>query len=99
MIKRLLDHEQVEIIQRSQMILVRQRVGTIRIDRKQNLSVSPPHLSYDINVPARFDLQFDSLITEGKVFVHAFQELIETRLNAKTNTDGHSFTHSSDQLR
>ena len=80
-------------------MLVRNCVGAIRIDGKQNIWMAAPHFSHDINIPTGFDLEFDSLITERQIFVHAFQQFIETALNAETDANGNAFAHASDQLR
>ena len=90
---------QVEIVERPKMILICNRICAICVNRKQNVPISPADFSDDIDVPARFDLQFDSLITQRQIFVHAFQESIQIGLNAEANAHGNPFPLSSDQLR
>src|SRR6266498_1549376 len=99
MIERLLDHEQVEIIERSQMTLIRNRVGAVRIDGKQNVRVSSAHLLHYFNVPTGFDLKLDPLITLRQVSVDSIEKAIERGLNAEADAHRYMVARSSDQLR
>ena len=51
--------------------------------------MTPPHFSHDVKVPTGFDLELDSLITQGQVSIYAFQELVQRRLNAEA--DAHRY--------
>src|SRR6266536_2713409 len=99
MIKRLFDHEQVEIVERSQMLLIRNGVGAVGIDGKQDVWVTPPHFSHHINIPTGFYLELDSLITLRQVSIDAMKKLIERGLYAKADTYRDARAPSSDQLR
>jgi hypothetical protein len=74
--ERLLDHQQGKLVQLSKMLAIRQRVSAVRVDGQQNVRVTAPHFSHDFDVPARFDLELDSLITETEVAIHSLQKLI-----------------------
>jgi len=76
-IQRLLDHQQAEVVQCFQVIHVLQRVCRVRIDRKQNFRVTPPHLRDYVYIPTRFDLELDSLIAESEITIHTFEQVFE----------------------
>ena len=96
MIKWLFDHEQVEIVEHPQMLLIPNGVGAVGIDGKEDFRVAAPRLSDDIDIPARFDLELNSLVTLGQVSIHPSEKLIESRLDAEAHTYGHARPGSTD---
>ena len=97
--QRLFDHHQAEIVKCLEVVDIRKLVCRVGVGHESNVWKPGPDSGKHFEVPARFDLQFDSLITEGQVFVHAFQESIQIGLNAEANAHGNPFPLSSDQLR
>src|SRR5205823_6130552 len=96
MIKRLLDHEQVEIVELPQKLLIRNGVGAVGVYGKQDVWMTAPHLSHHLNIPTGFDLEFDSLITPSQVSLNPIEKLSESRLDAEAHTYGHARTGSTD---
>src|SRR5438094_2921405 len=99
MIERLLDHQQVEKVQCLQMFLIRQGIGAVSIHGKKNIGIASPHFSHDIDIPAGFNLELNSLITSGQVPLYPIEKLIEIGLNAEADTHGHARAYASYQLR
>src|SRR6266545_4167254 len=97
MIERLLDHQQSEVIERPQVMLVCNGIGGVGVHRKQNIRIMPPHLAHDVNIPTGFDLELDPLITDGQVLIDALQEAIASELNAEADAHGYTPAYSSDR--
>src|ERR1043165_4885451 len=57
------------------------------------------HFSDDVEIPSRFDLQLNTLITETEIAFDSFEQARYCRLNSKTHTDRHSFQFSANQRR
>src|SRR5436853_7121039 len=92
----LFDHEQVKLIQPFEMILICDRVSRVGINGKHDLWMPATHLAHNVNVPAGFDLQFDSLITVRQVLFNAVQELRDSRLYAETDADRDASARAAD---
>src|SRR3989442_7015805 len=99
MIERLLDHEQAEIVEQSQVILLTDGIGTVGIDGKQDVWVAAPHFSHRLNIPTRLDLELDPLITLCQVSINPIDKLIERGLDAEADTHWNARACSSDELR
>ena len=80
--QRLLDHHQVEIVELLQSRRIVQRVGGIRVrhqpDRGETLANAPDH----VNIPARFDLHLDALISGGQFALDLLDQLLHRVLNS-----------------
>src|SRR5689334_4423328 len=95
MTERLLDHQQVKIVQLFEMILVAERVCGISINGKQDLRIPATYFTHDVDVPAGFDLEFDTLITIGEILFDAIQELSESGLYAEADTHRNASTRAT----
>src|SRR5688572_31097307 len=60
--QRLLNHQQLELVQPFEEVDVSQRVCGIRVAHQEDGWKLPPHLSHDVQVPTRLDLDLDTLI-------------------------------------
>src|SRR5258708_27024605 len=78
----LLDHHQVEFVQALQVIGVGQRVGGVGIGHQPDVGERGAHFTYDIDIPARLDLDFDALIAGVELRFDFLQELRDAVLNA-----------------
>src|SRR5690242_4781148 len=95
-IERLFDHEQLKLIQPIDMIPIRERVSRIGISEKHHLWMPATHLAHNVNVPAGFDLQFDSLISIRQVLFDTVQELRDSWLYAETDADRNARARAAD---
>ncbi len=83
--QRLLDHEQLELIEAGQMVGVPQAVGGVGIAAQQNIRPALANCFEHLHVPTRLALQLDSLITLGERRLYFFHQLFERRLDADGN--------------
>src|SRR6266496_6046209 len=94
--ERLLDHQQVEIVELSQMSKVREAVRGIRVTTKDDPGPALADFFEYINVPAGFYLDLDSLISGGMLGFDLFKQLL-VRVLDSDRYSAHDFSQLSSQ--
>ena len=61
--ERLLDHEQVELIELAQVLDLVERVGGVRVATEGDIGPARADPFQNIQIPARFDLDLDAAIS------------------------------------
>ena len=80
-VQRLLDHHQVEAIERGQVIGIRQRVSGIGVHHQRHVAARLADAGDRGDVPARPDLDLDSPIAGRPFDLHPLDELVERILD------------------
>ena len=60
--QRLLNHHKIKVVERFEKRRVEERIGRVSIAHQTNLGKLPAHLLDNPQVPARLDLDLDSLV-------------------------------------
>ena len=77
--QRLLDQEQVEIVERLERRQVVERVSRVGIDLKRDRGKSLANPAHDVDIPARRDLELDSPVA----FLEVARDQVEERLRSE----------------
>src|SRR5713101_1939876 len=96
--QRLLDHEQLKVIELAQMLQVARTIGGIRIAAQQDPRPALANLRQHFQVPSWLHLYFDSLIAGVKLGLDFFQQLLLRILNADRNSAGNLVELAAEQL-
>src|SRR5262244_868647 len=99
MIERLFDHQQLKIVQPSQVFFVSQRVGRVGIDGKQDVWITLARFPDHLNIPARFNLEFNALITKRQISLDSIEKSCKSWLNPQAYSHGHRLARAANQLR
>ena len=81
-----------------QMLRILQRVGGISVDGESNLGERLADGANEIQVFARFDFQFDTLIARGDRYGHFFTKHVGTCLQSDRNTTRDFVSGTAKQL-
>src|SRR5947207_3170649 len=73
--ERLLDHHQVELVERAQGGRVVEREGGVGVNHQEYAGKACAHLFDHFPVPARLDLDLDALVAGGQLALDLFEEL------------------------
>ena len=79
--QRLLNHQQLELIESLQVVDVIHGVGRVRIAAQQNIWPARPHPFQNIQVPTRFYFQFDSAISGANFGFYFSHQLLDRILD------------------
>ncbi len=61
--------------------------------------MTPPHFLHYRDVPTRFDLELDPLITQTEISIDTLEKMFRCRLNAETHANRNPIACAADQLR
>src|ERR1051325_6359319 len=95
--ERLLNHQQVVLIEPFEMIAIVQRVCRVCINRKQYVWVAPANLINNIQIPPGFDFKFDSLIAKAEEPFNSIKELRNRWLDTETDTHRYLLLSAANQ--
>ena len=90
--QRLLNQQQVELVQQGQMVSVFEMVDAVGVDLQLEVRPSLAHGACRLDVPARLDLELDARIALIKIRTHPLQQRIDIRLDANADADLHAIT-------
>ena len=90
----LFNHHQLEFVQRTKERRVRERVSGISVGHQGYLGKARAHLFDNINVPARFDFDFDSTVTSRQLALDFVEQDFHGLLYAYGNSTGNFFQHA-----
>ena len=88
-LERLLDHHQIELVERRQVRRVRQRVGGVGVDHQGDRAEPLAQARDGLDVPPRLDLDLDALVSVGALGRDAILELLERVLDANRHAGRH----------
>src|SRR5882672_361686 len=97
--ERLLDHEQVELVEPAQMVEFIQAISRVRVAAQQNLRPALANLFKNVEIPSLSDLNFDALVSGADFRSDLFQQLIDAVLNSDGNTGWNLLAPPSEQSR
>jgi hypothetical protein len=83
--QRLLDHQQLELVQPLEEVNISQRVSGIGVTHQDNRRETVSHFPHNIQVPARLDLDLDTLIAGGDLFLDFREQFSDGVLDANRN--------------
>ena len=81
-VERLLDHHEVEAIERGEVRRIPERVGGIGVDHQRDRAEPRAEPFDGLDVPARLDLDLDALIARLALDGHSVEQLVERVLDA-----------------
>ena len=84
--QRLLDQEEVEVVERLERGDIIERVRRIGVDLERDRGVSLADLPDDIHVPARRDLQLDPSVTFFEVAIDLVEQVLDPALDTQADT-------------
>src|SRR5438270_4690621 len=84
--KRLLDHQQIELVEFAQVLDLIQRIGGIRIATQDDVRPARANLFENIDIPSRLHLDLDASVTGSQFRLDLFQQLFDRILDADGNT-------------
>src|ERR1700690_452386 len=96
--QRLLNHEQFEGVEFSQVLNLVKRVGRIRVHTEKNIGPPRTNLLQNIQVPSRLDLDLDSPVAGSQFGLDLLQELVWRVLDADRNTACNFLPRTSKQF-
>jgi hypothetical protein len=94
-VQRLLDQQQVERVQLGQPRRVGQGIGRVGVHLQGQVGPALAHRAHHVHVPARLDLELDAGIAGRHVAFNLGQQLVQSRLDAHADADGHSGSHAA----
>src|SRR5205823_5497886 len=93
----LLDRYQTELVERLQPRQVSKRICAIRVHHQRNFWKSLADSRQRFHVPARLDLDLNSLIACLQVLLNLLQQLLDTLLDPYRNPTKHFFPCATHQ--
>src|ERR1700722_3187701 len=84
--KRLLYHQQVELVELTQVLDLIEGVGGIGIATQGDLRPAGANTLQNVEVPARLHLDLDAAIAGGQFALNLFQQLLDGTLDADGNS-------------
>ena len=87
LVQRLLDQQQVELVQLAEGRRVGERVGAVGVDLQRHFGPALADSADHVHVPAGLDLELDAAIPLGDVLGHPVEQRIERRLDADAHAD------------
>ncbi len=97
--ERLLDEEQVELVELRKMLRVRQLIGGVGVDLQRNIAESVSHGPHRLDVPARLDLELDTAIAGIEVAAHGCQQLRDRAVDSNRDPAVHGGTNRAEVMR
>ena len=96
--QRLLDHQQVELVEAAQVLDLIESVGGVRIATERDVRPLRSNSFENIHIPARLDLDFDAPVARIQFYLDFFQKLLHRVLNSNRNTARDFASGPSQQL-
>src|ERR1035441_9158721 len=96
--QRLLNHQQVELVELAQVLDLVERVSGISVAAQGDLGPARADPLQHVHVPARLDFDFDAAVASRQLDLDFFQKLLDRILNAYRNTAGDFAARAAEQL-
>ena len=96
--QRLLDHQQIELVELAQVLDLIERVGGIGVATQRDVGPARADAFEHVHVPAGLDFDFDAAVSGGQFDLDFFQQLLDRILNADGNAAGNLAARAAQQL-
>src|SRR5208283_5539079 len=96
--QRLLNHQQLERVEFTQVLRFVERISGIGVDAEYNVGPARADLFENVQVPAGLDLDFDASVTGGQFGRDLLEKLLGRILNANRNPAGNFAARSTKQF-
>src|SRR6266404_4037362 len=96
--ERLLDHQQIKVIELAQVIEVSGTIRRVGIAAQQNLRPPLANFREHFHIPARFYLYLDPLVTRGQLSLDLLQQVFVRVLNTYRDSTGDFLESSTEQF-
>ncbi len=98
MLQRLLDQQQVELVQFGQVVGVGQVIDAVGIHLELELGPGVAHGARRFDVPTGLDLELDTLVAVPQVGVDHLEQGVDVLLDADADADGHTVARAAQHL-
>src|ERR1700687_1848420 len=96
--ERLLDHQQIEWIELSQVLDLIEGISGIRVATQSDVSPARADAFEHVQVPARLDFDLDAAVAGGQFDLDFFQQLLDRILDADGNATRNLAARTAQQL-
>ena len=98
-LERLLDHHQVEAVERGEVVGIGERVRGVRVDHQRNVAEARADRLDRRDVPARLDLDLDAAVAGVELLPDLGRQLVERVLDADRHAGGDLGARAAEQPR